>query len=291
MAEENSGKTSFWVSFGGHEVQLPVGETLIGRSDACQIVLEDALVSRRHALLCNTGDAVEITDLGSVNGVLVNGERISGSSPIRVGSRITLGRAEISLKSNRSERATLTRESTQAVTLTAQVSEFPVPVEEPPPDTGEREATRRGDLLHMLGGVADKVLSMGRGEEAERVMSNLLHRTLVRARQGRRIEGIFMDRVAMYAARIAEATKKSGWVNYVVELYHVQSRVMPTDVVDKLYVAVRGVSGVDVQLIANYVDRLKEREAELGPSDRFLLRRLDGLSELARHSSQPQSRG
>jgi hypothetical protein len=143
----------------------------------------------------------------------------------------------------------------------------------------------------MLGGVADKVLGMGRGEEAERVLANFLRGILDRARKGSPLDDELVDRVGMYAARIAQATRKSSWVNFAFELYRAKQRVMPVELVDKLYVIVRGIAGVDVPLIASYVTELKRQESALSPGERFLLRRIDGLEELARHSGNPQQLG
>jgi hypothetical protein len=61
------------------EVRVPIErtETVIGRDEACDIVLPEEAASRRHATIArNEGGYFEITDLGSENGVLVDGERV-----------------------------------------------------------------------------------------------------------------------------------------------------------------------------------------------------------------------
>lgn len=76
----------------------PAGAT-IGRSRDCDIVLADANVSRRHAeLLPGAAGTWTIADLGSTNGVLVNGRRIAGAEPLDAGDRIALGTAEIAFE-------------------------------------------------------------------------------------------------------------------------------------------------------------------------------------------------
>lgn len=54
------------------------GQTIrIGRDATCQIILDDPHVSRFHAeLCCRSGNQVSIRDLGSTNGVFVNGKKI-----------------------------------------------------------------------------------------------------------------------------------------------------------------------------------------------------------------------
>lgn len=50
----------------------------IGRGEECDICLKNVAVSRKHAAIQNTGNGYEIVDLNSTNGVLVNGQMISG---------------------------------------------------------------------------------------------------------------------------------------------------------------------------------------------------------------------
>jgi pSer/pThr/pTyr-binding forkhead associated (FHA) protein len=52
-------------------------EFLVGRSADCDLVLEDTLVSRRHARLFKKEGKVWIEDLNSSNGVFLNGKKIS----------------------------------------------------------------------------------------------------------------------------------------------------------------------------------------------------------------------
>jgi len=80
----------------GRRHVIPPGGATIGRSRECDIVLADANVSRRHAeVLPAAAGAWTIADLGSTNGVLVNGRRIPGSEALAAGDRIALGTAEI----------------------------------------------------------------------------------------------------------------------------------------------------------------------------------------------------
>jgi two-component system cell cycle response regulator len=57
-------------------VRKAVEESLvIGRDPACDLVLSDALVSSRHAILEDRGDGWVLVDLGSTNGMSVNGQK------------------------------------------------------------------------------------------------------------------------------------------------------------------------------------------------------------------------
>ena len=83
----------------GRRHVIPPGGALVGRSRECDVVLADANVSRRHAeILPGAADTWTIADLGSTNGVLLNGRRISGAAQLTPGDRIALGTAEIAFE-------------------------------------------------------------------------------------------------------------------------------------------------------------------------------------------------
>jgi hypothetical protein len=69
----------------------PTG-AVIGRSSSCDVVLANPDVSRQHAQIAF--DDVEgwiVEDLGSTNGVIVNGGRVAGSLRLSNGDQIKLG--------------------------------------------------------------------------------------------------------------------------------------------------------------------------------------------------------
>ena len=63
----------------------------MGRAPDNDIVLDDAQVSRYHAILQRQGSEITIQDLDSTNGVLVNGERIFGPHVLQPTETITIG--------------------------------------------------------------------------------------------------------------------------------------------------------------------------------------------------------
>jgi pSer/pThr/pTyr-binding forkhead associated (FHA) protein len=57
----------------GLEWPLDRASTVIGRGTAADLVLNEATISRAHALLAFRGEQLFVQDLGSTNGTLVNG--------------------------------------------------------------------------------------------------------------------------------------------------------------------------------------------------------------------------
>jgi pSer/pThr/pTyr-binding forkhead associated (FHA) protein len=71
------------------------GQSLrIGRSPACDILLDDASVSRRHAVIVHRGGKAVLLDDRSLNGVFVNGARV-GESPLADGDAIVIGHVSL----------------------------------------------------------------------------------------------------------------------------------------------------------------------------------------------------
>ena len=67
------------------------GRLTIGRSRRCDVVLEDLRLSRRHAALEADDGGVSLIDLGSQNGILVDGRQVTGRQPLSPGMEIRLG--------------------------------------------------------------------------------------------------------------------------------------------------------------------------------------------------------
>jgi hypothetical protein len=83
------------LSVGSRRLLIPPAGGVIGRSRDCEIVLEDAGISRHHAELRPHEDGWTIEDLGSTNGVRINGREIHGARPLSPGDRLELGSTEI----------------------------------------------------------------------------------------------------------------------------------------------------------------------------------------------------
>jgi pSer/pThr/pTyr-binding forkhead associated (FHA) protein len=70
---------------------------LFGRHEECDVQLNSKKVSRRHCVLAQVSDYLVIRDLGSTNGVRINGQRVadfrSETSSIRCAATCSAGRS------------------------------------------------------------------------------------------------------------------------------------------------------------------------------------------------------
>jgi pSer/pThr/pTyr-binding forkhead associated (FHA) protein len=64
---------------------------LLGRAEWCDVRVESDSASREHAELRLTDEGLELADLGSLNGTMLNGEVISAPEQLRPGDVIGIG--------------------------------------------------------------------------------------------------------------------------------------------------------------------------------------------------------
>ena len=83
--------SNHWLKYRGTRFPIRRGETTVGRSAYCTIVLSNHLASRQHCTLRATPNGLVIEDLGSTNGTMVNDERISGIRALSLGDVIRIG--------------------------------------------------------------------------------------------------------------------------------------------------------------------------------------------------------
>jgi len=301
---------AFRLRYQAHDLELQLGEFVVGRSTECQLSLDDPLVSRRHAVLKVRRDGVSVADLGSRNGVLVNATKITGERELAAGDKVSIGSQEMVLHVSADahphavqtgeevyRRATQTLGAAYVMDLRSAVDGLvpppaasspgsggaPAAVQSRPsampaiadPPTGE--ASRSVQSFQLLGGVADKALQMGKADDAERILQVLLTDVITRAREGQSLEASVTEPAARYAARLASATGKALWVDYVFELYRRSRRVLPAPIVDELYTVVRKVKNLDLTAIRAYLEILREMSSTFGPAERFLFQRIEGL--------------
>lgn len=236
-----------------HEIELKLGRFVIGRAATAELALDDPMVSRQHAVLLVSPDGVSVEDLGSRNGVLVNDVRVSGTHALSPGDRVKIG--------------------SQEMLLSLEVA--------PARAVARAAPTARFSAFGVMGTLADKALALGHADEAERLLGANLEDIAGRAEAGSPLDTETNEKAAAYATRLALATGKGAWVDYVVRLYQALARPPPATVVDALHEVLRKVGPIDLTRFRAYVATLRERGGELGPSERFLVSRIEGLERMA----------
>ena len=244
---------SFFLRY--RQEEFPLGDTrfVVGRSESCELCIDDPLASRSHAALTVQDGRVFIEDLGSRNGVRVNGERITSVREVVHGDQIRIGSQELVLVRHRAARAD---------TLV------------------QAPATQRFDAFGVLGSLTDKAIALGHGDEAERIIGRQLDSLVEGFGESGPLAEETFRRATGYAVKLAALTGRGRWVDYLFRLHESHERLMATELVDQLYDLARKVDGVSSAQMRAYLDVIRRSQPTLGPRDRFLVGRIEGLASL-----------
>jgi pSer/pThr/pTyr-binding forkhead associated (FHA) protein len=79
---------------------LPLGRqgVVVGRSPECTLVVDDEFASGRHLRIFPRAEGWFVEDLGSRNGTVVGGSKITGAVPVESGSVVKVGRTTLELR-------------------------------------------------------------------------------------------------------------------------------------------------------------------------------------------------
>lgn len=84
---------------GGEQIVLDKAILLFGRQPDCDVVLTGSRkVSRKHCCVAQIHDYFVVRDLGSMNGVRVNGVRVDREAKLRAGDELTIGDVDFRLE-------------------------------------------------------------------------------------------------------------------------------------------------------------------------------------------------
>ncbi len=92
--DSSSGAAVLIVSRGpqeGKRIKLGRLSVQLGRSTACDVVLEDSTVSRQHARIDRKGGHYVVTDVGSLNGTYVNRSPVNREAVLNDGDELRIG--------------------------------------------------------------------------------------------------------------------------------------------------------------------------------------------------------
>jgi pSer/pThr/pTyr-binding forkhead associated (FHA) protein len=118
-------------------------------------------------------------------------------------------------------------------------------------------------------------LAMGAIEDAERLVAAELMGIRERASSGGRLPAELAEAAAACAVKLAAATEKPMWIDYVISLYSLIERALPVQVIDELYAVLGSVRQIDLTALRAYV--LKLDRGATTPADRFMVQQISGL--------------
>ncbi|HWW60385.1 MAG TPA: SpoIIE family protein phosphatase [Thermoanaerobaculia bacterium] len=109
------------------EVTLPAELITLGRAMDCTIPLKDRYLSRRHAEIVFQNGSALVRDCGSVNGTMLNGQKLTSAVPLHAGDKIVLGDTEVVFEP---ESTTGSRSQLIALDSTSHAKNLAIPLRE-----------------------------------------------------------------------------------------------------------------------------------------------------------------
>jgi hypothetical protein len=268
------GPTTCKLRFRGQDLWLAPGQFLIGRQ-AAHIVIPSKMVSRRHALVQVGAQGTRIQDLGSVNGVYVNGQRLDRTAhALSDGDRIVIGGEELVFSVVRPANEDV---NIQEITVAGEDAIVPSVDEE----EDHYLPTHRVNSLDVLGPIAEKALAMGRIEDAERLLAEHLSNILADARAGRRVLPNVLEKACQYAVQLAQSSGKGGWFDFVIALNDALAAPLNDRLIVEMQVALARVDAVDGARIDRYVVTMRRLLPNFDSEQKRQVQRVEELIELA----------
>jgi pSer/pThr/pTyr-binding forkhead associated (FHA) protein len=242
------------IKIGLQDIELPQGETLLGRSEECRICLDDDRLSRVHAKIVVEAGKVEILDLGSRNGTFVNEERVVERVVLQPGDRIRVGQSEMQFLVTGKR----TRQSSSR-TLGG-----PTLLDIAPPENEE------ADLLQRM-------LQKGRVEEAEKLLKSRVA-NLVRTDPPLRADHMLARSAILGLISITEKSMDPRWLHRLFKLFATCGWWMADDTQKRVEQLIRALGRLGGDGIVEYLALWRSQEKDLSEADRAQLKRLEDLA-------------
>jgi hypothetical protein len=230
------------------EIDLRGGITTLGRSEECEVTIEDPLVSRRHAQISVDGDEVRLIDLGSRNGVRLNGRPVTQSAALQDGDRIRIGTQDLVFSRVVPRASPNNQNRTTGVLRLCAKCKLPFARETAScPHCGAMEQTDEETLsgtfgnesqhswsVELLLDATDKALGMSRFADADRMLRRATGLFEDRIAEGGKLEPDQVARAALAAVRICLAAADVSWGAWIASFYVRAKIEVPPEVVERL---------------------------------------------------------
>jgi pSer/pThr/pTyr-binding forkhead associated (FHA) protein len=249
---QNQAATTVRLKYKTRDIHVQPGEYVIGRSRGSHIIIDDDLVSRRHACLTYEEPLrLMLRDLGSRNGVFVNGKRIgSESRGLADGDIFTIGSEELHVYVEYLEALDSAKLAIDRLDESSRILLKPSVVTVP-------ERTETTNDLDLIGAVADRALTAGHPRDAEKLLELHLRPVLVDTQSlGRTTERV-RKKAFDYALRLAESSAKGEWFDYAVDLLCAEKSICTQEQFCRLQRVAGLVPCVDTRRLRRYTVMLR----------------------------------
>jgi pSer/pThr/pTyr-binding forkhead associated (FHA) protein len=268
----------------------------LGRGAECQITLDDPLVSRLHAQLTITEDYVLVRDLGSRNGVRINGVLIDGETQLADNDRLRLGSQDLIflVAASAGQVGERAPRATGAMEVCRHCGR-PFPGESGAcPHCGGRATFGLASGLdtitsvelegvpswtfRLIAEVIRRALDAGRAPEAERMLQRAARDLDDRVREGRKIGRDAVVEAAGFALRLAKLKVRPEWAEWSLRLHRSEQLLPLGETLDLLEeLDERSLHALRPELEALLIDHAANAQTMVEPADQKTEQRLLAL--------------
>lgn len=252
---------AFRLRYLGREVTLPDAGTLrIGRGDACEISIDDPLVSRLHATFITDQSKLEVVDHGGMNGTTVNGVPVVGSlalahrDRVRMGSHVFVVLGGHDVRSQSSE--TLLKRPGGAITRRVHA------------------AVRPGGGLDGI----ERALQEGQVPVAAQAMTAILGAD---GDVAKGLDDSELPRLSRLLLSLSELTGEQRFFAQMLELYASRELVPDATLIAAIRTALPALPADAAAAIDQYLDWMQERASSLPVQEQVRLRLVSALARKA----------
>src|SRR5690606_15338485 len=216
---------------------------------------------------------VTLHDLGSRNGVRLNGAMVNGQARLSHLDKLTIGNQEMVFVDSEhgagrhAPTSDLVRcEGCGAIHMTSstvcEVCGAKIGDSIRPPDgqTVELRFGGPGDdagkaeaAFLLVAGIADKAFAMGSFEKAEQMLAPHLEMMVLRAQRGDLPTPETLDRAIAFALRLAEERNARRWLHWVIIVHTAGRRLMSAATIERLHEVVRRARYADGRPLKDYL--------------------------------------
>jgi hypothetical protein len=279
------------------EFDLPRGVTVIGRSLDCNLTIEDPLVSRQHARIGVDDDGGVVEDLGSRNGVRVNGVSIHGPTRLRDGDRVRIGTQDFIFC--RVDMTGKAHSKTTGVLRLCANCRLPYPREMvacPNCEATEQtdEETLSGSFgsdnqtawsVQLLVEALERALTLGRISDAERIVRRATAQVEELVATGGSVDAKSLASLSVQAAATTLATNDPTWGLWIFDVYRRTGRVPPLEVVERLWEVIGKHSAVVRGALVGLLEHLHASARSATSSDVEAISRLEQMRRVLDESA------
>ena len=242
-------------------LRLAPGAYEIGRSAHCQVILDGEKVSRLHARSVIDDGGASVDDLGSANGVFVNGKRlVRGPMAIKAGDRLVIGEVELELELSVGETTETQRPEARPSGRPTLTESLPSPASNP--SAMRSVATTKVNALELLGNVAERAVGTGDAKRAEMILEARL-REVLEAAKSDRWDPRSRELSVSLALLLARALPSAAWLDFAVELLAVTHTLPSEGELTAFEGAVGRVTGANARKLQDYTTLVRAMPSSL----------------------------